>query len=231
MAASETTIWSTTKDLTHSDYISIGKPIANTQIFILNEEQQLQPYGVYGEICIAGEGLARGYYNDKLETDKKFTLVEDLPGIKVYKTGDRGRMHANGEIEISGRLDNQIKIRGYRIELGEIEKAALEHSNVNIVVVKANEDADYNKNLTLYYCLKDDAPSAARKDSLWLKNWLQSKLPNYMVPTEYMQLDNMPVLPNGKINKNALATLEEKTWKVVLSMSAVTMGKGNETLY
>lgn len=207
---SETTIWSTTKDLTHSDYISIGKPIANTQIFILNEEQQLQPYGVYGEICIAGEGLARGYYNDKLETDKKFTLVEDLPGIKVYKTGDRGRMHANGEIEISGRLDNQIKIRGYRIELGEIEKAALEHSNVNIVVVKANEDADYNKNLTLYYCLKDDAPSAARKDSLWLKNWLQSKLPNYMVPTEYMQLDNMPVLPNGKINKNALATLEEK---------------------
>lgn len=206
----ETTIWSTSKDLTRSDYISIGKPIANTQIFILNGEDKLQPYGVYGEICIAGDGLSRGYYNDQIETDKKFTMVGELPGIKLYKTGDRGRMYANGEIEISGRLDEQVKIRGYRIEISEIEKAALEHQDVNIAVVKVCEDADHNKTLELFYCLKENVSGTAVQDTLWIKEWLKSRLPNYMIPSEYIYLDKMPILPNGKINKNALTIPEAK---------------------
>lgn len=206
----ETTIWSTSKDLTKSDDISIGKPIANSQIFVLNGDEKLQPYGVYGEIYIAGDGLAKGYYNDQVETDKKFTMVEDLPDIKLYKTGDRGRMNANGEVEITGRLDDQVKIRGYRIEIGEIEKAALEHRDVDIAVVKVYEDTDQNKNLGLYYCLKENVSAATVQDSLWLKEWLKSQLPNYMIPSEYIHLDKMPTLPNGKINKNALAIPEAK---------------------
>jgi acyl carrier protein len=206
----ETTIWSTAKDLTQSDSISIGKPIANTQIFILNQEEQVQPYGVYGEICIAGDGLARGYYHNQLETDKNFTMAVDLPGIKLYKTGDRGRMKAIGEVEISGRLDDQVKIRGYRIELSEIEKAALAHQDVDLAVVKVFEDADQNKNLGLFYTLKEHASSAPAQNSQWLRDWLKSRLLHYMVPGEFIYMEQMPTLPNGKINKKALVMIEAK---------------------
>ncbi len=218
----ETTIWSTSKDLTASDYVNIGNPIANTQVFILNNEDKLQPYGVYGEICIAGEGLARGYYNDRTETDKKFIFIKDLPEVRLYKTGDRGRMNANGEVEISGRLDDQVKIRGYRIEPGEIEKAALEHPEVAAAAVKVCEDGEQNKNLGLFYCLKDNTSPAAAQDSQWLKEWLDSRIPHYMIPGEYVRLDKMPALPNGKINKNALALPEaEKTARVMVPPKSV----------
>lgn len=207
----ETTIWSTSKELTHANEVNIGKPIINTQVFILNSDCKLQPYGVYGEICISGEGLARGYYQNQTETDKKFIYIEDLPDIKVYKTGDRGRMNAQGEIEILGRLDDQIKIRGYRIEIGEIEKVALKQADISEAIVKVHEDEGNNKQLVLYYTLKQGA-NMYQDD---LKKWLSSKLPQYMLPNEYIQMDKMPTLPNGKINRKALNVAStQKTVKV-----------------
>ncbi|MDF2801027.1 MAG: hypothetical protein K0S61_930 [Anaerocolumna sp.] len=218
----ETTIWSTSKDLTNAESINIGEPIANTQIFIINNDKKLQPYGVYGEICIAGEGLARGYYNDNIETDKKFVSIEELPDTKLYKTGDRGRLNANGEVEITGRFDDQIKIRGYRIELVEIEKAALEHPSIASAVVKVFEDMNSNKNLSLFYCLKGGDSETLAQNSAWLKEWLRSKLPHYMLPSEFVQLDKMPTLPNGKVNKNALNIIKtEKTVSVQVPPKSV----------
>ncbi len=203
----EATIWSTTKDLTASDYVNIGHPIANTQIFILSKDNRLQPYGVYGEIGIAGEGLAQGYYHNTDETDRRFIAIDELPGTRIYKTGDRGRMLANGETEISGRLDNQVKIRGYRIELGEIENVVIRHPAITEAVAKvADEDGQnkdgQNKELLLFYSLKADA--AVAQDDKWLRDWVEAKLPHYMAPSGFIRLPKLPKLPNGKLDRNAL---------------------------
>lgn len=202
----ETTIWSTSKELTNVDYINIGYPIANTQIFILSKHGKLQPCGVYGEICVSGKGLAEGYYNDLEETKKRFTSVDDLPDIRIYKTGDSGRILSNGEIEISGRLDNQVKVRGYRIELDEIEKVALKHKSVVSAVAKVMDMSDQNKEIVLFYCQKE---SILQNSSLWLKEWMESILPSYMLPRDYILLEHMPILPNGKLDKNALTIQRE----------------------
>ena len=198
----ETTIWSTTKDLTHADSVNIGSPIANTQVYIMNPAGRLQPIGVFGELCIAGRGLARGYLNNPQETSNKFVYSADVSD-RVYKTGDRGRLMANGELEITGRIDSQVKIRGYRIELAEIEKTVLTHKDIRQAVVTVFEDKNANKRLVLYFSLKR-AVVRASDDDRWLKNWLKDKLPYYMIPSFVVQLDEMPVLPNGKINRNAL---------------------------
>lgn len=216
----ETTIWSTSKDLTNSDVVTIGEPIINTQIYIINKERKLQPYGVYGEICIAGEGLARGYFNDQEETDSKFTYIEELPGVRIYRTGDRGRLLANGETDICGRLDDQVKIRGYRVETSEIEKAAMKYPIVSNAVVKVYEDSEQNKRLALFYCTKENNQSTAGKEELQLKEWLREKLPHYMVPDECIKLEAMPVLPNGKINKKALEITETRSSAIKAVASA-----------
>ncbi|MCR8844313.1 amino acid adenylation domain-containing protein [Paenibacillus sp. SC116] len=199
----ETTIWSTTKELTHADSINIGTPIANTQAYIMNSVGMLQPVGVFGELYIAGKGLARGYLNNEEETNHKFVTVSDIPHTRLYRTGDRARMNEKGEIELLGRLDTQIKIRGYRIELAEIEKVIMSHSRIRQAVVTVMDDKLGNKHLVLHYCTKSGAV-ASNEESSWLKLWLKEQLPHYMIPSYYSHLEEMPVLPNGKINKNAL---------------------------
>lgn len=197
----ETTIWSTTKDLTDTDEINIGKPIANTQAYIINLAGKLQPIGVFGELCLAGRGVTRGYLN--LQDENPFFQLTDVDNSKIYKTGDRARFLVSGELEIKGRLDSQIKLRGYRIELSEIEKLAMEHDDISLAVAVAFNDSNDNKQLALYYCFKNALHNSIREKD-WLQNWLRGKLPSYMIPTYFMQLDAMPVLPSGKINKKAL---------------------------
>ncbi len=198
----ETTIWSTTKELTDSGTVNIGKPIANTRAYIMNGAGKLQPVGVFGELCLAGRGLARGYLNNPEETENKFVRSSDISGV-LYRTGDRARFLDNGEIELMGRLDSQIKIRGYRIELDEIEKVALGHESVRQAVAAAIDDRKGNKKIALYYSIKRENADS-EKDDPWLKSWLKDRLPHYMIPSYFMLLDEMPVLPNGKINKKAL---------------------------
>ncbi|TVX91666.1 non-ribosomal peptide synthetase/type I polyketide synthase [Paenibacillus agilis] len=209
----ETTIWSTTKELTHADSINIGMPIANTQAYIMNPAGKLQPIGVFGELYIAGNGLARGYLNNEEETNHKFVTVSELPHTRLYRTGDRARMNEKGEIELLGRLDTQIKIRGYRIELAEIEKVILSHSRIRQAVVTVMDDKLGNKHLVLHYCTRD-AGASSNEDSSWLKLWLKEQLPHYMIPSYYSHLEEMPVLPNGKINKNALQIPVEQSVSV-----------------
>lgn len=199
----ETTIWSITKELTAAQAVTIGRPIANTQAYILNESGLIQPIGVYGELCLAGHGLAQGYLNRPEETNHKFVAVPHLPGKRIYRTGDRGRLLANGEIELMGRLDSQIKVRGYRVELGEIEKAVQQHELIRQAVAVAYEDKRGNKQLGLYVTVKKEA-AVSIDDQAWLKSWLRVKLPHYMIPGFIRLLEEMPVLPNGKINKQAL---------------------------
>ncbi|MHB8065339.1 MAG: hybrid non-ribosomal peptide synthetase/type I polyketide synthase, partial [Ruminiclostridium sp.] len=198
----ETTIWSTTKELTKARCVSIGQPIANTQAYIMNAAGKLQPIGVFGELCLAGYGLARGYLNNPQETASKFVQSLEVPGL-LYRTGDRARFLPNGEIELMGRLDSQIKIRGYRIELDEIEKVVMNHENIRQAVLTAFVDKKGNKQLALYYCIKWEA-AQLQEPGMWLKSWLKDKLPHYMIPSYFIMLDEMPVLSNGKINRKTL---------------------------
>ncbi len=197
----ETTVWSTTKDLTNENQITIGKPIANTKIYITDPEGKLQPLNVYGELYIGGKGIAQGYLNNAEETRRKFIFLEN--GEQVYKTGDRGRILPNGDLELSGRLDTQVKIRGYRIELEEIEKKVLEYDAIGLVALTAYEDDNNTKQLALYFSLKHGVNNFNLSD---FKHWLKSQLPHYMIPTCFNHLVEMPVLPSGKVNKKDLPT-------------------------
>ncbi|MEO6187560.1 MAG: amino acid adenylation domain-containing protein [Ginsengibacter sp.] len=149
----ETTIWSVMKKLAAQQKVLIGKPIANTSIYILSKDLRLVPTGVSGEICIAGAGLARGYFNLPELTSEKFISnpFSNLPGEKLYKTGDLGRWTADGNIECLGRLDEQVKIRGYRIELGEIETSILQSDLVTQAAVLVKEDGENNSRLIAYF--------------------------------------------------------------------------------
>ncbi|GAA0365666.1 non-ribosomal peptide synthetase/type I polyketide synthase [Bacillus horti] len=203
----ETTVWSTTKDLTDSDKINIGRPIANTEAYIINTAGKLQPIGVYGELCLAGLGLARAYLNNSHETMQKFVQLSAIPDKVLYRTGDRARILDSGEIELVGRLDSQVKIRGYRIELNEIEQLALKHEHIRQAVVKTYDVPQRDKQLVLFYSLK--RVGLEKDNDPWLKDWLKQTLPHYMVPSHFIQLDELPVLPNGKINKQALSLPQE----------------------
>jgi amino acid adenylation domain-containing protein len=168
----ETTIWSTLKQVSkHDEVLSIGHPIANTQIYILNEDNQLVAPGTIGEICIGGEGVAAGYLNHPALTNERFINdnFSPVPGQKLYKTGDLGKFLDNGEIVCLGRIDQQVKIRGYRIELGEIENQLTAQDDIKQAVVIAREDIPGNKNLVAYVTLaeneiKDISPS-------WKDRW------------------------------------------------------------
>lgn len=195
----ETTVWSTTKDLTNAPQISIGGPISNTIIYILDAEGQLLPQNTYGEICIGGKGIALSYLNNPDETERKFITLGN--GDRVYKTGDRGRFLENGDLEISGRLDTQVKVRGYRIELEEIEKKVLEYNAIGLVAVTAYDDDNNAKQLAVFFTVKHGVSNFKLSE---FKDWLKSHLPHYMIPTSFNQLLEMPVLPSGKVNKKDL---------------------------
>ncbi|MCJ8279892.1 MAG: condensation domain-containing protein, partial [Rivularia sp. ALOHA_DT_140] len=206
---------------------SIGCPIANTQTYILDAYLQPVPVGVPGELYLGGAGLMRGYLNRpeltaeklipnpfnkskvKSQKSKEEKIKEQLPIThyplpitKLYKTGDKARYLPDGKIEYLGRFDNQVKLRGFRIELGEIESVLNQHPQVYQAVTKIWEDTLGNKRLVAYFVLKN--PVNQDNFSNQLRHFLQSKLPDYMIPAIFIMLSEMPLTPNGKINRRAL---------------------------
>ena len=182
--------------------IPIGRPIANTQVYILDPHLNIVPIGVVGEIHISGDGLARGYLNRPELTAEKFIanpFISD-PGARLYKTGDLARYLPDGNIEFLGRVDNQVKIRGFRIELGEIESVLAQHPAIQQAVVLAREDTPGDHRLVAY-TVATDASAASAHD---LRSYLQHKLPDYMVPSAFVFLESLPLTPNGKLDRKAL---------------------------
>jgi hypothetical protein len=201
----ETTIWSSAARITKEDAsISIGQPIANTQLYILDPHLQPVPMGVTGELHIGGLGLARGYRNRPELTAERFVPdpFSGVAGSRLYKTGDVARLRTKGQIEVLGRLDHQVKIRGFRIELGEIEARIGEHPGVKEVVVTAREDVPGRKQLVAYLVLHAESPAAPALPDL--RAFLEPKLPDYMIPAFFEVLAALPRTPNGKINRKAL---------------------------
>nr|UXB95125.1 non ribosomal peptide synthetase [Pseudomonas syringae] len=181
----------------------IGKPVGNTQFYLLDEQRQPVPLGVAGEIYIGGAGVARGYLNRDDLTAERF-LADPFsrhPQARMYRTGDLGRYLPDGNIEYLGRNDDQVKIRGFRIELGEIDARLAKHPAVHEAVVTVREDVPGDKRLVAYYTVLS-AQTEPAIDSL--RGWLLGQLPAYMVPVAYVRLDAMPLTPNGKLDRKAL---------------------------
>ena len=185
--------------------ISLGRPIANTQIYILDTHLQPVPVGIPGELYIGGAGLARGYLNRPELTNEKFISNPFSPkrGERLFKTGDMARYMSNGNIEFLGRFDNQVKIRGFRIELGEIEAVLNQHPGLRESVVTSREDVPGDKRLVAYLVPKKEPAPAIRE----LRSFLKEKLPDYMVPSGYVLLDSLPLTLNGKVDRRALPDL------------------------
>jgi len=198
----ETTVWSAVQDLTNREEINIGKPIANTSIYIVDKFNNLQPIGVAGELCIAGHGMARGYLGKPELTEEKFTRNPYSAVEKMYKTGDAARWLQNGEIDCLGRLDAQVKIRGYRIELGEIESQLLKYDGMKEAVVTVKEDEEKNKYLCAYLVLDKELEISR------VREHLKKGLPEYMIPSYFIRLNKLPQTPNGKTDKKALPELD-----------------------
>lgn len=186
--------------------IPIGRPIANVQIYLLDQHLQLVPIGVTGELYVGGDGLARGYFNRPKLTSERFipNPFTNEPGAYLYKTGDLAYYHPDGTIELIGRLDQQVKVRGYRIELGEIEAVLSGHPAVRQAVAVVREDVPGDKRLVAYVVLHSD--QSATTDNL--KSHAMKRLPNYMVPSAFMVLEALPLTPNGKIDRRALPELD-----------------------
>ena len=201
----EATVGCIVKELHQGTPIYIGKPISNTTIYILNSENQLVPQGIFGEICVSGAGLARGYLNNPVLTAEKFITNPFKDNQRLYKTGDLGRWLPNGEIEFIGRKDEQVKIRGFRIELGEIETVLQNHPEINHAVVLARTDAQGEKKLVAYL-----VPLSADKNIAPLRKYLLETLPEYMVPSSFIWMDDLPKTINGKIDKKALPAPDRK---------------------
>ena len=180
--------------------LPIGKPIPNVQIYILNEDNQLVPPGEVGEICVGGIQVARGYLNQGELTKRKFiaNVFNPTSDDSIYKTGDLGRWMPDGNIECLGRTDDQVKIRGYRIELGDIESTLINSDRVSKAAVVAIEDAEGKKELAAYV-----VPNG-HFDKKELINFLQGKLPPYMVPDIWVEMDQLPLSHNGKVDRKAL---------------------------
>lgn len=200
------TLYSLPTHMMGNGNVPIGQPVQNTEVFLLSERQQLVPLGVRGEIYVGGAGLARGYQHHPDSTAEHFLphAFSSEPGARLYRTGDQARWLANGELEFIGRFDQQIKLRGYRIELSEIEAVLSEHVGVRKAVVTTNENAGDGKTL-IAYIVPRLGQSLEFKD---LRIWLRERLPAYMVPPVFVQLDELPLSPNGKIDRQALPSPE-----------------------
>lgn len=202
----ETTIWSSAYHIRMHQYNipAIGQPISNTSIVVLDTQCNIQPIGIPGELCISGEGLARGYLNLPELSWEKYIWI-DLFGKceRVYKTGDLARWSYNGTLECLGRIDNQVKIRGFRIELGEIETQLSKHTDVQEAIVVPQSKDSGEKFLVAYVILKNKSENQSTPVA-GLRIDLQGQLPDYMIPAFFVVLEKFPLLPNGKINHRAL---------------------------
>ena len=203
----ETTIWSTIHKIESGEgSVPIGRPIANTQIYILDAHLRPVPIGVHGELYIGGDGLARGYLKRAERTEEKFipNPFSNKPGSRLYRTGDRARYRADGNIEFLGRTDNQVKIRGHRIELGEVEATLSQHPAVKDSVL-AVRDRDSTGDSLVAYVLHNPQLAASVSE---LRNFLKEKLPEYMIPSEFVFLETLSLTPNGKVDRKALPPLD-----------------------
>jgi amino acid adenylation domain-containing protein len=192
--------------------IPIGRPIANTQIYLLDADLQPVAIGVIGQLYVGGDGLAKGYLNQPDLTAAAFipNPFSNKSGSSLYKTGDLGRYWVDGNIEFLGRVDHQVKIRGYRIELGEIEAALCQHPQVREAVVIVREDIPDDKHLVAYVIPDgiNEKLEITNLKSSDLRQFLKEKLPGYMVPATYAVLESMPLTPNGKVDRRALPDLD-----------------------
>lgn len=233
----ETTIWSSTHRVTDevssTGAVSVGRPIANTQLYILDANQQPLPIGVPGELWIGGDGVARGYLNRAELTAERFIpnpfvsradVGSEIANFearnRLYRTGDLAKWRPDGAVDFLGRVDFQVKIRGHRIELGEIEAALMQHSDVRQAVVALRTDDPSDPRLVGYIVAAgDDAPAANT-----LRDFLKQKLPDYMVPSVYVSLAKLPLTPNGKVDRKALPAPQASLTKSAQDFVAPTGG-------
>ena len=181
--------------------IPIGRPIANTRLYIVDPAGSPVPVGIAGELQVGGEGVGRGYLNDPVRTAQAFVPDPFRPGrgARLYKTGDLARYRPDGNIEFLGRIDHQVKIRGFRIELGELETVLARHPAVKACVVVALPAASGEKRLVAYFVARDRTATQAA-----LRQFLKGSLPDYMLPSAFVELDALPLTPNGKVDRKAL---------------------------
>jgi len=215
-------LYGPSEDTTYSTYaavsrgetgrVTIGRPVSNTQVYVVDGHMQPVPVGIKGELYLGGAGQARGYLNRAELTAEKFVPnpFSQVGGERLYRTGDLVRYQTDGSLEFLGRLDSQVKIRGYRIELGEVEVALLAHPEVAQAVVVAREDRSGDKRLVGYVVAEQEAEESnngnkkARLQISELREHLMGKLPEYMVPTAYVQLEKIPLTHNGKTDRKSL---------------------------
>jgi amino acid adenylation domain-containing protein len=188
--------------------VPIGRPISNVKAYILDRHLAPVPTGVAGELHIGGVAVARGYLKRPELTGARFISdpFDTDPDARLYKTGDRARFLADGNIEYLGRLDNQVKLRGFRIELGEIESGILQSDQVQSAVVALREDGPLGKRLIAYV-----VPAATGLDAQGIRSFLKERLPDYMIPSQFVFLESLPLLPNGKVNRAALPVPQQWT--------------------
>ena len=209
-------LYGPSEDTTYSTYIlrkknapqSIGRPISNTQIYILDQHQHTQPMGVPGELHIAGDGLARGYLNRAELTREKFVANPFRPGTRMYKTGDLARWQEDGNIQYLGRLDTQVKIRGFRIELGEIEARLNQHPKIQDSAVIAQGEEGEKRLIGFYRAHDSGAEALVELTHEELRGHLLRTLPDYMVPAAFVSLAAIPLNQNGKVDRRALARMD-----------------------
>ncbi|WP_244310808.1 amino acid adenylation domain-containing protein [Paenibacillus ottowii] len=203
----ESTVFATYYPIDHLDdnanSVPIGKPISNTKVYILDQEQHPLPQGVEGELYIAGDGLVKGYLNQPELTAERFIQSSWVPGGRLYRTGDWVQEQADGNFEFIRRIDGQVKIRGYRIELGEIESHLLKLNDIQEAAAVVRENEAGHKQLEAYFTATINLTASE------IKTALSIKLPNYMIPSFFIQLEQMPLTLNGKLDRKALLALGE----------------------
>ncbi|MDN3379154.1 MULTISPECIES: MupA/Atu3671 family FMN-dependent luciferase-like monooxygenase [unclassified Pseudoalteromonas] len=250
----ETTIWSTAKQIS-SSAISLGKPIANTSVFVMNQQAEILPRGASGELYIGGEGVTAGYLGKPELTAERFVDYQLVNGevVKLYRTGDLVKWLANGELQFLGRMDHQIKKGGYRIELGDIETHLINLDDVdNAAVVACAKELPGDSELVAFVVIDQQRSDRRTEPQQKWSQYLRAKLPHYMLPDDYVVVTEMPLTPNKKLDRNALLKSyqerEEKTseptrplrefekqiaslWSSVLNISADTISDPSTTFF
>ena len=213
----ETTVWSTIKNLTHSNIVTIGTPIANTYTYILDNNNNILPIGANGNLFIGGDGVGNGYLNRPELTAEKFIDNPFVPGTKMYNTGDIAKIMPNGELIYLGRSDFQVKIHGLRIELGEIEKQISSFDGISNTAVCVKKDSS-NRDMLCAYFMANKTISVNK-----LRDFLKTKIPTYMIPIYFKQMEDFEYTPNGKIDRKNLPNPEFiNTVKTIVSPETET---------